>query len=172
MKAKLNDEKSIEKILKKFEGFIVKQALKYKIKNYDFEDITQESNISIIKAIEKYDVSRNCFVTYCTSAIKNNLNLLYNSKVKSSEKETYAENIEYIEENNNLLEETLNNVCIDNFLDYVKEDEKKLIELLYVQNRTLNDACKILKLSLREGKNTRKRAIEKLRRYHRKLSIY
>lgn len=56
--AKNNDENAILFLIKKYQPFIRKYSLKYKLKNFDKDDLIQTGNMAVITAINKYDLSK------------------------------------------------------------------------------------------------------------------
>lgn len=73
---KTNDEKIFEILLKQYEGMIYNIIHKYKksLMNSQ-EDLYQISSITLLKALETFDVNKECkFSTYSSKAITNEIN--------------------------------------------------------------------------------------------------
>ena len=84
-KAQMGDKEAIQDIVSKFTPFIIKTCRKVYVKGYEFEDLIQISRVSIIKAINKYQISRgDAFITYVVNAVKVNLYRLIKYKVNST----------------------------------------------------------------------------------------
>nr|WP_281064325.1 sigma-70 family RNA polymerase sigma factor [Clostridium muellerianum] len=74
-KAQNGDEKSLQAIIKIFQGFMYKIASSIYINGYEVEDLFQIESIALIKAVFKYNCEyKNAFTTYATTAIKNAVN--------------------------------------------------------------------------------------------------
>lgn len=73
LEAKHGNKAALEEIIYRFKGFIVKTIRGIYISGYEFEDLSQIGCITLIKAVQKYEPTKNSnFVSYATSAIKNN----------------------------------------------------------------------------------------------------
>jgi len=66
IRAKKGDKKAKEKIVLAMQRWVVKVALKYsKVSSAPLEDLIQEGNIGLLKALERFDLKReNRFLTY------------------------------------------------------------------------------------------------------------
>ncbi len=53
-KAKTKEESATEEILEKFKYLIFKEATKYHIPSYNYEDLVQHGYLSVLKAISMY----------------------------------------------------------------------------------------------------------------------
>ncbi|GCD11637.1 sigma-70 family RNA polymerase sigma factor [Clostridium tagluense] len=81
-KAKTKEESATEEIMEKFKYLIFKEASKYHIPSYDFEDLVQHGYLSVLKAIAMYKLGSNSFNGYCINAIKMNFRALLKGKIK------------------------------------------------------------------------------------------
>lgn len=71
--AQQGDNEALKKIMERFKGFICKVAKGVYIKGMDEEDLKQMGYISIMHAVEKFDLEKSKnFTTYVTNAIRNN----------------------------------------------------------------------------------------------------
>ncbi|NFU18798.1 sigma-70 family RNA polymerase sigma factor, partial [Clostridium botulinum] len=66
----------LKDIIDKFVPIILKEAAKYKIKCYDYEDLVQHGYLSVIKAVNMYKGNGNSFKYYCIKSIKQNYRAL------------------------------------------------------------------------------------------------
>ena len=82
--AKSGNEKSILFFIEKYQFLIKKYAFKYKLKNYDADDLIQIGNISIITAINKYDLAKGgeYIDAYIINSIKNSFKNLARNQIK------------------------------------------------------------------------------------------
>ena len=81
-KAKTGDEEAVVEVINKFKYLILKEASKYHIPSYEFEDLVQHGYLSVIKAIEMYKLGSNSFNGYCINTIKTNFKALLKGKIK------------------------------------------------------------------------------------------
>lgn len=83
-KAKDGDEPSVVFLLDKYTPLIMKYSYSYHLKNYDLEDLIQIGNISIIKAIDKYNLTNgeNYIDAYIINSIKNSYRNLARGQIK------------------------------------------------------------------------------------------
>lgn len=154
--AKEGNENCKGEILTRFKGYIVNRAKSIYIKNYDMEDLLQIGYISIIKAIEKYDLNKCNFVSYVTLAINNNLNyeIRKNSKNRfdsslNNEKYGETEEIDLIQGEENIEE----NIMKKEERDFVQkaimclnEEEKELVYSIYFENMKIKKYGEIKKI--------------------------
>ncbi|SHH20204.1 sigma factor, partial [Clostridium grantii] len=77
IKAKQGDSMATETIINKYMPLVISEASKYHIPGYEFEDIVQHSILSIIKAINLYNINSNSFSSFLAITVKrSNINLL------------------------------------------------------------------------------------------------
>lgn len=84
LRAKNGEAKGIEYIINKLNPFLHKCCNAVYINGYDKDDLLQLGRISILKAIDKYEVGKGEFIPYAMRSIKNNFNYLIRSKIKSN----------------------------------------------------------------------------------------
>lgn len=140
-KSKEGDLKSKEELLNRFKPYIIKKAREIYIKNYDIDDLIQIGNISIIKAIDKYNLDKGNFVSYVTFAINNNFNYeirrMSKTRYDSSLNKNIDDNLEIIDiiawkeniEENFIRKQNLK--YVKNALNKLNENERKLIYSIY-----------------------------------------
>lgn len=85
-KAKTGDDSAILFLINKYNPLIMKYSYSYHLKGYDLEDLTQIGNISVIKAINKYDLIKgeNYIDAYIINSIKNTYRNLARGQIKYS----------------------------------------------------------------------------------------
>ena len=161
LKAKSGDNGAKEKILENFKAYIVRQAMNYKIKNYDIEDVIQECNISILNAIKLYDINKNCFTSYILKAIRNSFNAIFRKAIPHYENEVYSEYIENINEES--IDNILDEISFNEIIKDLKEDEKIVLIYFYLYNFKLNDIAEILNINSHQCFKSKRNAIKKLK---------
>ena len=153
-KAKNSDKNSILFLIEKYQPLIRKYAFKYKIKNFDKDDLIQIGNISIITAINKYDLSKGgeYIDAYIINSIKNSFKNLARNQVKynnesslniSIDEDTEIESI--LSDSFNLEEHIINSnmkMLLKNILKTLSPNEYELIKIAYLTpNITLYRYC-------------------------------
>ena len=83
-KAKSGDSASMIFFIEKYQLLIKKYAYAYKLKNYDTDDLIQIGNLSVITAINKYDLTRGAeyIDSYIINSIKNSFKNLARGQIK------------------------------------------------------------------------------------------
>lgn len=154
LEAKKGSETAMEEIVSKFKGFIYKASKEIYISGYDLEDLLQIGYESLIKAVMKYDRSKNNnFTSYAIRAINNNY--FYEIRQKSRYNSETSLNKE-IDEDLNLIDLFATEECIEE--DYIireeheqlreaikllKAEERELIEYVYINEGRLVDYAKL-----------------------------
>lgn len=153
-KAKNNDENAILFLIKKYQPLIMKYSFKYKLKNFDKDDLIQTGNIAVITAINKYDLSKGSkyIDSYIINSIKNTFKNLARNQIKynnesslniSIDEDTEIESI--ISDSFNLEEHIINydtNILLKNILKSLSPNEYELIKISYLTpNITLYRYC-------------------------------
>ena len=154
-KAKNKNQSAILFLINKYNPLILKYSSSYHLKNYDKEDLIQIGNISIINAINKYDLSKgeNFIDAYIINSIKNAYRNLARGQIKYQSESSL--NIP-IDENSdiesllpfdfNLEEYVMNDMEKDLLISILKtlsESEYELIKAAYLTpNCTLFKYCK------------------------------
>ena len=153
-KAKNNNKDAILFFIEKYQPLIKKYAFKYKLKNFDTDDLIQTGNISVIMAINKYDLSKGSksIDSYIINSIKNGFRNLARNQIKYNDESSLNipidEDIEIedlISDSFNLEEYIVNssiNDLLKNLLKTLSPNEYKLIKISYLTpNTTLYRYC-------------------------------
>lgn len=152
-KAKNGDQNSIEYVIKKYEPLVKSRASKYFIKGYEHDDLVQEGNLTILKAIKKFDAKmKSNFTSYCDMALRNNFSYMLREMMKKD----FEVSLESKSEEFDLLEVLTDGISIESLffeniqkkellivLNKLSEENKKLIYFLYGEEKnTLSSWCK------------------------------
>ena len=153
-KAKNNNKDAILFFIEKYQPLIRKYAFKYKLKNFDTDDLIQTGNISVIMAINKYDLSKGSksIDSYIINSIKNGFRNLARNQIKYNDESSLNISIDddieiedLISDSFNLEEYIINsniNDLLKNLLKALPPDEYKLIKIAYLTpNTTLYRYC-------------------------------
>ncbi len=175
MKAKNGDSTAHEEIFNRFKGYIYKTCIGIYISGYDMNDLIQLGNITLIKAIKKFDPLKNkSFTPYATSAIRNNYFYEIRQKSKfnaecsiNQETEEGLEFIENIASSCNIEEDLLHKeklAQLSTALSKLQPNERELIEYVYLKEGKLIDYAKIRNMKYATCFKHKDRILKKLRR--------
>lgn len=153
-KAKNHNKDAILFFIEKYQPLIKKYAFKYKLKNFDKDDLIQTGSISVITAINKYDLSKgsDSIDSYIINSIKNGFRNLARNQIKYNDESSLniptdedTEIEDLISDSFNLEEYIINSTMNDllkNILKALSPDEYKLIKIAYLTpNTTLYRYC-------------------------------
>lgn len=142
-RAKGQDTDAVEEIINRFKKYVVKTAAEIYIKGYEMEDLIQEGYVSIIKAINYYNVDKKSFTAYITKSVRNN----YYNEIRRMSKRNYEESLDKIMEEGrekrihhfyNIEEEYIKKEELyemKNALDRLTERERELIQYICKDER-------------------------------------
>ena len=149
--AKNGNEKSILFFIEKYELLIKKYAFKYKLKNYDADDLIQIGNIAVIAAINKYDpIKGGKYIdAYIINSIKNSFKNLARNQIKYKDESSLniavdedTEIEDLISDSFDLEDYVINSMMIDSLKTALSPDEFELIRIAYLtENCTLYRYC-------------------------------
>ena len=153
-KAKNHNKDAILFFIEKYQPLIRKYAFKYKLKSFDKDDLIQTGSISVITAINKYDLSKgsDSIDSYIINSIKNGFRNLARNQIKYNDESSLniptdedTEIEDLISDSFNLEEYIINSTMNDllkNILKALSADEYELIKIAYLTpNTTLYRYC-------------------------------
>lgn len=153
-KAKNNNKDAILFFIEKYQPLIKKYAFKYKLKNFDTDDLIQTGNISVVMAINKYDLSKGSksIDSYIINSIKNGFRNLARNQIKYNDESSLNILLNEDTEIEDLISDSFNleeyivdsniNDLLKNLLKTLPPDEYKLIKMAYLTpNTTLYRYC-------------------------------
>lgn len=167
-RAKEGDSSAVNEIISKFSCFVIKEAAKYRIPSYEFEDLIQHGYLSIIRAIYLYKIGKGSFTTYCTNAVINNFKALLKGRIKHL-REIQDDSIINLKVYDFTLEDEV--IAYDEAqkvrkaLDKLQGIEKDIIEVVYIKGQTLKEAAADFNINYRRAIEIKKEALNKLRKY-------
>lgn len=166
-RGKEGDQEALHLLMDKYKPLILKLASKYRIPSYEFEDVVQYGYLTLIKAIKMYKLESNSFNGYAIRAIRNNILDLFKKNVKLY---------------NEINDDRVLNICIDKeltveehilageeikrlykVLDKLSEDEKKIINDYYFNNKTLKTIACENNLNYKKIVKDKKRVLERMK---------
>lgn len=164
-KYRKGDSKVLEKIINYFMPLILKEASKYRIKCYDYEDLVQHGYLSVIKAINMYKGEEKNFKPYCIKAIKQNYKALLKGEIKHhreipQEKDIYPYMFT-IEDEVIAYERTKE---LYKALDKLSKEERQVIGSFYIKNNTLQGIAVSSEKTYNSIRYIKDKAIKKLQK--------
>ncbi|WP_195265451.1 sigma-70 family RNA polymerase sigma factor [Clostridium sp. 1001275B_160808_H3] len=174
VRAKQGDKKSMEEILKNFEPLVYKTSISYYIYGYSQEDIKQIARLTIIESLEKFNTDlSDSFPAYVQKCIKNKMykeiekatNKYYENKLNKE----IASSInveEIIDQNTDVSEECIKkelSSILFKSIEMLNEDEKALLNSIYVQGITLKEYSKRTNIEYHKLRYMKDKIMEKLR---------
>lgn len=174
IRAKNGDKTAAGEICERFNGMIINLARSFYINGYTMEDMMQEGRVSLIKAIQKYDLgSRYPFASYAASAVKKNFYCKIRDNVKKpsccslySVNNNGNELIDMIASEENIEEDLIKRQCQVHLWKAVKKlpkEERNIIIWYYVQGRNLKEYGTRKGISYRTVAYRKRKAIEHLK---------
>ncbi|WP_251861403.1 sigma-70 family RNA polymerase sigma factor [Clostridium sp. Marseille-Q2269] len=159
---------ALNEIIENFNPLILKEASKWRIKGYDYEDLVQHGYLSVIKAVNMFKDQESKFVPYCITAIKTNYKALLKKEIKHH-REMPDENIlnkgeeyEFTIEDELVAYEKIKELY--KAIDRLTEEERKVIDEFYIKNNSLNKVAKSIDKSYNSVRYTKDKAINKLQK--------
>lgn len=174
IKAKKGDKKSLEEIIKNFEPLINNTSISFYIYGYDSEDIKQIATISIINAINNFNVEQiDLFPAYAKKCVKNSLckeidkaTKVYFKNKETKEIATLIDCKEIIDEKINIQEDYLEKegkVNLEKAINLLSEKDRKILKYLYVENKTLKSYAEEKKIEYHKARYMKEKAIKNLK---------
>ena len=136
------NKNNIEGIIKAVEGITIKLCRSYlNVLNMDFEDIKGLANITLLEALDSFDIKRGSFFsTYYYNTLKNKFNMEYR-KLKTEKRNKEVISIDSKVKNSKKDNLTYLDIIKD---DYILENEVEKIELIKMLYQ-LKEEYKIMK---------------------------
>lgn len=176
IKAKEGDSKAAEAIINKYMPLVMSEASKYHIPGYEFEDKVQHCILSIIKAINLYELNSNSFSSFLTTIVKRNNISLLREKIKHNRE---VQNTDVINNSKDVYSFTLEDQYIAyEIVSKLKDKIKELSEIeqlivieFYINRRQLKIIAKENNMSYPKTFEIKKRALIKLKKQMKSVYI-
>lgn len=176
-KAKLGDKEALEKVIKCFEWYIYKSALNIYVSGYDQEDLMQIGYMTVMKAVDNYDIKRSNFTGYVTLSITNNFRCLIRNKARENSYVSLENNIsDGVSLKDMLLDENLNleddyiekerNIFIREAIHRLPFKLKEIIDYVYIKEKgNLKEYAKVKGINYNTVVKRKNLAFEKIKIY-------
>lgn len=167
-----NNKSDSSEILRLFEPLIMNIANRYSLIGYDFEDIKQECYLTLVSAINNYDVSRRAFVAFATSSVKNHIYNLLRAQLRSKkdmellileDKLKFYLPDPYDLESNFLKNEE--SILLQKALFTLTIKEINLLDYIYYKNKTLSQYSRSHNIPYSLARSQKLCILKKLRKY-------
>ena len=162
-KYRKGDNGALQKIIDNFVPLILKEASKWHIKCYDYEDLVQHGYLSVIKAANMYKGEDKNFKFYCIKAIKQNYKALLKGEIKHHREIPEDKDIhlyEFTLEDEILAYEKTKEVY--KALDSLTREERNIIEGFYFKDKTIKNIAKDNNRSYNNIRYEKNKIIKKL----------
>ena len=149
MNAKNGDEEAKLALISRYKPLIFKYSLKIHLKGFDFDDLLQHGTLSVLKAIDKYNLSKDpkLLDSYIINTIKNNYANLQRNQSKKSTETSLNTPVEILN--------ALNTLTL--------EEQELLLHVYITRDFTVKGYCHFKNISYYEGRKMNKRVLAKLR---------
>lgn len=160
VRAKAGDKAAKEEILMMFKPLVISCANNVYICGYEKSDLIQIGYISILKAIDSFDISSDSFAAYVNNSVRNNFYYLIRGKAKLNQNSELNEEILSCEALVNTEDSAMSDIEADELmaaLEKLSHDDRLLIDYLFFKGYKLRECAKILNtsksaISRRKGK--------------------
>jgi RNA polymerase sigma factor (sigma-70 family) len=178
-KAKEKDKDSMLTLINKYSPLVDKYSRIYKLKDYEKSDLKQEGNLTILNAINKFNLSKNpnAFDGYTINSIKNRYGTLARTHIKRntesslnmiSNNDDSCEIINLIEDPLNIEENLIKSEEISSLysaLNTLSKEELTLIDVVYLKkSHSLLKYCEENNLPYHISRYKLKKSLEKLKK--------
>ncbi|MGH4137715.1 sigma-70 family RNA polymerase sigma factor [Clostridium sp.] len=168
-RAKGKEGSATQELTEKFKYLIFKEASKYHIPSYNYEDLVQHGYLSVLKAIAMYKLGSNSFNAYCINSIRMNFKALLKGNIKHF-RETpnndmleidTAGDYEFTLEDEVIAYDEVKKLYVA--LDKLDPDERDILERYYVLEQPLGEIACDSEKSYHQFARMKRKALEKLR---------
>ena len=179
-KAKEKDKYSMLTLINKYSPLVDKCSRIYKLKDYEKSDLKQQGNLTILNAINKFNLSKNpnAFDGYTINSIKNKYGTLARTHIKRntesslnmiSNNDDSCEIINLIEDPLNIEENLIKSEetsSLYSALNTLSKEELTLIDVVYLKkSHSLLKYCKENNLPYHISRYKLKKSLEKLKTF-------
>lgn len=172
--AKSGHKDAMVEVIESFTPYVIKTARSLYIKGYEVKDLIQSGKVSIIKAVNMFDVDKSKnFTSYITNSITRNFYYLIRGNIKAasccslnSVNDGGQELIDNIASEENLEERIIEDeekAALKRAVEKLPEKYREIILWFYIENKTLDQYSKEKGIAYRTVKNRKKKALEKLK---------
>ncbi|MDV4150318.1 sigma-70 family RNA polymerase sigma factor [Clostridium sp. AL.422] len=173
IRAKQGDKIALEEIIIKFKPLINNTAMSFYIYGYGDEDIKQIAILTIIKAVNKFDITlSDSFPSYVKEAVRNSIykeidkaTKIYFKNKESKEIAKFIDIKEIMDENTNIQEDYIKKEGkrdLEAAISLLKEEERELLKAIYIERKTLRRYSEEKNIEYHKSRYIKDKAIKKL----------
>ncbi|MBP1864267.1 RNA polymerase sigma factor (sigma-70 family) [Clostridium tetanomorphum] len=161
------DSEALAEIVDNFTPLIIKEASKYNVKCYEYEDLVQHGYLSVIKAVNMFKGEGQAFVPYCIRAIIVNYKALLKGQIKHHREipdEFIYDKGEYvftIEDEMIAYEKTKE---LYEALDKLPLEERQIINGIYIKNNSAKEIAATTNMTYAKVRYRKEKALKKLKK--------
>ena len=163
IKAKEGDKASKEEILKMFRPLIISCVSRIYINGWDKSDLIQIGYVSILKAIDSFDISSDSFTAYVNNSVRNNFYYLIRGKAKLKYDTALDEKFLSDDNTEDIAMASLDTEELKDALDKLSDRDKTLIDYLFFKGYKLKECAAILNTSKSTISRRKEKILEKLK---------
>ena len=167
LKGKQGDKEALEKIINYFIPLILKEASKYIIKCYDYEDLVQHGYLSVIKAVNMYKGEPQWFIPYGIRAVILNYKALLKKEIKHHREipdEFINDNEDYLFTLEDEILAFQKTEDLYKALDSLSEAEREIIKSFYIKEQSLEEIAATTNKTYNNVRYTKAKVIKKLQK--------
>ncbi|MFA6940560.1 MAG: sigma-70 family RNA polymerase sigma factor [Clostridiaceae bacterium] len=163
IKAKEGDKASKEEIIKMFQPLILSCVSRIYVNGLDKSDLIQIGYVSILKAIDSFDISSDSFTAYVNNSVKNNFYYLIRGTVKLKYDTALDEEIISEDNTEDKAMVSLDTEELKNAIDKLSDYDKTLIDCLFFKGYKLKECAAMLNTSKSTICRRKERILKKLK---------
>ena len=170
IKAKQGDKNALEEILNKFQPLVNKTIASFYIYGCDFEDIRQIAILGIINAVNKFDINLSAsFPSYVKECVRNSMYKEIEKATKHYYKNKLSKEIAEFIDIKEIIDEKIDNIKkmnkknLEKAISLLKEEDRNLLKVLYVENKTLKPYSKDNNIEYHKARYKKDKVIKNLK---------
>lgn len=163
IKAKEGEKAAKEEILKMFKPLVISCANNTYISGYDKSDLIQIGYVSILKAIDSFDISSDSFTSYVSNSVKNNFYYLIRGKARLKYDVNLDEGILSEDNTEDMALSSIDTEELKTALEKLSEKDKTLIDYLFFKGYRLRECAAILHTSKSTVSRRKEKILERLK---------
>lgn len=172
IRAKDGEKEAKAEILKMFKPLVVSCANRVYISGYDTSDLIQIGYVTLLKSIDKFDISSDSFVSYVKNALQNNYYYLIRGKARLNQDVALDEEIISDDSPEN---EAINDLELERLqraINTLSKEDKTIIQYLFFKDYTLEKCAKAINSSKTTVSRRRNNILNQLRKILDEENIY
>lgn len=163
IKAKEGDKAAREEILKMFRPLILSCVSRIYVSGMEKSDLIQIGYVSLLKAINNFNISSDSFTAYVNNSVKNNFYYLIRGKAKLKYDTALDEEILSDDNTEDMAMASLDIKELKDALDNLSVYDRTLIDYLFFKGYKLKECAALLHTSKSTLSRRKERILERLK---------